>query len=90
VHIPDRVNILGCQEKLSTQMTQNRLVELGIMHGENSLDVLPLSDSGRDPRTAKILGPVDEVIHREDIFSFIVSLYDGVFVAAWMSGCDAI
>ena len=90
MHIPDSVNILSREEKLSTQMTQYRLVKLGVVHRENSLDISPLSNSGGDPRTTKILGPVDEMINREDILGFESTLYDGIFVASRMSGRDAI
>ena len=90
MHISNSVDILSCQEKLSTQMTQDRLVELGIMHREDSLDIPPLSNSRGNPRTAEILGPVDEMINREDILGFESTLYDGIFVASRMSGRDAI
>lgn len=55
-----------------------------IVKGEDGLDILPLTKLGRDAGATIGLGPVDEVVHGEDILCFGRPLDDGGFCAPWM------
>jgi hypothetical protein len=87
--IANLIEIMIGQDEPSTEVSQQDLVGGLIVQGKDGLHILPLTELGRDAGAAEGLGPVDEVVHGEDVFCLVGALDDGGFGAARVGGDDA-
>lgn len=81
--------MVGQEQPLAKMLQKSLVLEL-VVKREHGLDIFPLAPFGGDASSAHCLGPVHQMVYRENILSLIVTFDYGIFGTSGVLGDDAI